>query len=774
MFNQLTTLMLASFCRARRSMLSLMAACGFVLASPLSTAQVRLEHWQTHTSLYNARCAKVDSKGTVWIGTTGGLYSAQPGMNNIQVFRNIDALLSLDISALAVEPGTDAIYVGCSDGSISIYRNGSWEYVTSIRAKGDEFPSVQINDFLFDGNRVFIAGGFGITVYYPATRTFGATVTNFNGSRNVPVNSLISWQDRLWAATNNGVFSAPLTTQQFNLPSIWKPYAFNDFAEVPIARTLAVYADTLLAGLGKQIWKLTADEFVATMELDTTVTSILPLQGKLFVSDLFAVRQYPDIVLYDKRRTNNEINALVALPSSEQPSVLFSKFGFANIVSRDSLTLLTPNSPQSNLFMDMTVDANGALWTATIKDNAGSGFSRLDGSTWKNFTVDNYPELLTDAYVQINTGANGEMWASSWGFGLAHLTPNGNDFDITVYESSNSPIKGIFTGGDFEVLGETETDQNGVTWIVEHAAVARPNHNIIARAADGTFYTFSNPAGKINNWYFNSLAIDRNGTKWLAAPNDESGNVLIYFNDRGTLSDKTDDVWGTLDANSTSLPSTWINGIAVDDNGVIWLAGNEGLYAIDNPYAVLSKSRLFTRFVPALAGQSVNCVMVDALNQKWVGTNSGVWVLNNDGTEVLGRFNKDNTPLLDNVISSLANNPASGTIYIGTRSGMSSAASLSIRANVDFNALRCYPQPFVLTEDDELRVEGLAENSVVKVATIDGVLVRTIDSRGSRAAVWDGRNDRGEFVASGVYLISGFSETSGESAVVKAMVLRKD
>ncbi len=768
--------MIVSFCQARRSMpmFAALALLFALLAVPL-TAQIRLENWQTHTSLYNARSADTDSKGIVWVGTTGGMYNYDPATKTSAIFRNIDALMSLNVSVLRIQPGTDAVYVGCSDGVINIYRNGTWEYVTAIRAKADEFASVQINDFLFDGDRVFIAGDFGITIYYPESHTFGATITNFNGTRNVPVVNLLSWQGRLWTATNSGIFSAPLATPQFNLPSVWQPYSFTDLSGAALARGLAVYEDTLFTGVGKYLWKLEGNAFVQSTELDTTVTALLSSPEGLFVSDMFSVVRYPDDVLYNKRRTNNLINSLARLPASiGSPGILFSKFGLSTAVNRDSLAFRTPNSPQSNLFMDMTTTADGSLWSATIKDDAGSGFSRLKNDTWTNFTVDNYPELLTDSYVQINTGINGEIWASSWGFGLAHIVPDNDGFDITVYETSNSPINGIFTGGDFEVLGETATDQNGVTWILEHAGETRPNHNIIARAADGTFYTFSRPEGKLRNWYFNSIVIDQSGTKWLAAPNDESGNVILYFNDRGTLADKTDDIWGTIDATSTSLPGVIIFGMAVDNNGVLWLAGEKGLYAIDNPFAVVSKSRLFTRSIPALSGQIVNCIMVDALNQKWAGTNSGVWVLNEDGTEVLAHFTKDNTPILDNIVTSLATDEQSGLIYIGTRNGLSSASSLSIRANVDFNELRCFPQPFVITEDDELRVEGLAENSVVKVATIDGVLVRTLNSQGSRAAVWDGRNDRGEFVASGVYLISGFSETSGETAVVKAMVLHKE
>lgn len=752
------------------------AAFAFLLAAAFAplTAQLRMDNWQTYTSMYNARCADIDSKGIVWVGTTGGMYSLDPATGEAEIFRNIDALLNLNVSVVRIEPGTDAVYAGCSDGSINVYRNGKWEYITAIRAKGDEFASVQINDMLFDGDRVFIAGDFGVTIYYPASRTFGATITNFNGVRNIPVAKLLTWRDRLWVATGNGIFSAPLATTQFNLPSIWQPYTFKDFDGVVLTRDIAVYSDTLFAGLGKHVWKLEDNNFVQSMSLDTTVVSILSSPEGLFAADMFSVVRYPNQVLYNKRRPNNLVNSLTRLPASlGTPGILYSKYGLSTAPTTDSLVFHTPNSPQSNLFMDMSVSPDGGLWAATMKDDAASGFFRLKDGVWKNFTVDNYPKLLNDAFVQINASPNGDIWASSWGFGLAHLVPENGDFNVTMYDSSNSPVRGIFSrSGSFEVMGETATDANGVTWIINHTERLLPGA-LLAYKPDGTFLQFMKPGGTGSNWYFNSLVVDQSGTKWLAAPNSESGDIL-YFNDRGTLDNTADDVWGTVDAASTSLPGIVIFGMAVDKNGVLWLAGEKGLYVIDNPFAVISKSRLFTRSIPALAGQFVNCVIVDALNQKWAGTNSGVWVLNEDGTEVRAHFTKDNTPMLEDIVASLATDEKTGTIYIGTRSGLTVANSLSIRPNVDFNSLRCFPQPFVLMQDDELRVEGLAQSSVVKVATIDGILVRTIDSRGSRAAVWDGRDENGEFVQSGVYLISGFSETSGERSVVKAMVIRRD
>lgn len=728
--------------------------------------------------MYNVRTAASDSKGLLWVGTNGGVFTYNPLTQEYQTFRNIDALLSIDVTALRIQPETDAVFIGCSDGVINVYSNGSWEYITAIKAKADDFSSVQINDFLFDGSRVFIAGDFGVTVYNTETQTFGVTITNFDGNRNINVYNVLAAGDRVWVATSAGVFSAPLRSEQLNLPSIWKAYTFNDGgSQIPVAKGLTEYQGAIYTGYNKDLWKLSGDTFVSVARMDTTITGVISTGTELYVSDLYKAIQFPDRIVYNQASGNNTLNGIAILPPSfpERLGLLLTQKGLGYPADAE-IGYIVPNSPQSNLFMDMAVGTDGSLWAATIKDFAASGFFRLYEGVWTNFMRSQYPELETDAYVQINASPDGSIWSSSWGSGVAHLVPQADTFAITLYNTENSPLKGISPSGSgpgFEVMGETVTDANGVTWILNHIEQVSRAY-LIARDKDGVFYTITPPTlgiGGENNWFYNYIAIDAAGTKWLGSL---AGNEILYYNDRGTLADQSDDIWGKVDATNTSLGSKIINGIAVDKNGAVWLATDKGVYVIDNPTAVLTKNRLFTRTINVIPSQLTNCIIVDALNQKWIGTNTGVWVLNEDGTSVVDNLTKDNSPLLENAITSLATDELSGNIYIGSRSGMNSARSYAVRANLDFNSLRCFPQPFILSVDPELIVDGLAERSQVKISTVDGTLVRTIMSGGSRTVVWDGRDEKGEFVPSGVYLVSGFSETSGEAGVTKAMVIHRD
>ena len=72
-----------------------------------------------------------------------------------------------------------------------------------------------------------------------------------------------------------------------------------------------------------------------------------------------------------------------------------------------------------------------------------------------------------------------------------------------------------------------------------------------------------------------------------------------------------------------------------------------------------------------------------------------------------------------------------------------------------------------------LTIDGLIRDTEIKILTIDGTLVTEFSSPGGRTAYWDGKNDNGELVSTGVYIIVAF-DTEGNSVVTgKVAVLRE-
>ena len=52
-----------------------------------------------------------------------------------------------------------------------------------------------------------------------------------------------------------------------------------------------------------------------------------------------------------------------------------------------------------------------------------------------------------------------------------------------------------------------------------------------------------------------------------------------------------------------------------------------------------------------LASETILSIAVDPSNRKWIATNnSGVYLVNEDGTEILQQFTKDNSPLISHSV----------------------------------------------------------------------------------------------------------------------------
>jgi hypothetical protein len=81
-----------------------------------------------------------------------------------------------------------------------------------------------------------------------------------------------------------------------------------------------------------------------------------------------------------------------------------------------------------------------------------------------------------------------------------------------------------------------------------------------------------------------------------------------------------------------------------------------------------------------------------------------------------------------------------------------------------------YPNPFNYSEKDGQRIyiEGLKDDSTVHILSVDGRLIRRFDTRGGRAS-WDGLDDAGRRVATGIYMVVGTHE-SGDRGTGKILI----
>jgi hypothetical protein len=159
------------------------------------------------------------------------------------------------------------------------------------------------------------------------------------------------------------------------------------------------------------------------------------------------------------------------------------------------------------------------------------------------------------------------------------------------------------------------------------------------------------------------------------------------------------------------------------------------------------------------------------LNNKWIATNNGVFVVSSDGSEILANYTTDNSLLPSNEVLYITSNPKTGDFYFGTTKGLAIATTMIVQPSPSYE-IKVSPQPFVVPKDNQLLIDGLAMDSEIKILTINGELVRTLNTQ-SKKTFWDGRDYTGKYVQSGIYLLVAKSLTTKESAVHKIAVINK-
>ncbi len=728
-------------------------------------AQFNLENWKVHSSMTDLHTIDYDSKGRIWAGGYGGALMYDINTKQISEYRNINALLSLEISKIKCYREKKLIFIGSYDGVVSIVsEDNKWQHFTEIRSFG--FPKSAINDFAFQNDVVYIAGDFGIAVFDINQKIFIAQALRLGSfQQNTPVKKLFFDNDRLWVATAEGIAWTYLNSKHSYPPDSWKTYNKSSGLLNNEILGLAKFRDTLFAYDLEHLYKFQEDSFVVAATYNQNGEWICGLEENndtLYFATRFGLKIYPDIpVLFD---APSLINGFVVGKNGELIT-MFTDRGFGSVKNSKLLEHIIPNTPSSNLFLNLNVSDNGNLWVSTGFE-PGMGAMVLKNGDWTNINQYNFKDLPTNNIICANAIPGKGIYLGTWGAGLLVANDSGGTYSFVQYTNTNSPLDGVTEDPDWVITTESEEDANGNVWTLNYGG-ASPGTFFLIRKPDNSMIGMEKYP-KSNSRWCKELAIDNWNTKWAGSASNDG---LYFFNDNGTIDNKSDDIYGTLTSGNSGLINNTQNSLEVDRQGRLWAGTPDGLCVLLNPSAVLSGNTPVVREIRSIGVQPVNDVMIDALNYIWVATTTGVWIIDPDEDIVIASLNTSNSPLITNDVKSLATNKQTGTIYIGTRSALYEVSSMSAMALASYN-ISCYPQPFYPEKDEQLVIEGLAEFSDIKILTIDGEFVKTIKSRG-RKATWDGRNDRGDLVNTGVYIISATSQTRSASGAGKIAVIRK-
>lgn len=203
---------------------------------------------------------------------------------------------------------------------------------------------------------------------------------------------------------------------------------------------------------------------------------------------------------------------------------------------------------------------------------------------------------------------------------------------------------------------------------------------------------------------------------------------------------------------------TYINHMEEDADGLIWVGHMAGIFAF-NPNVLFDESPKALR--PHVSnfnegkgylceGFTVYDIGIDRDNNKWIGTNNGLYFVSPDASTVYEHFTIQNSDIPSNTIYSVECDPKHNRVFISTDNGFAEYIVDGDASALDFDEVYAFPNPVEPDFTGMIKIVNLMENSYVTITDKNGVVVAQMGPV-IGSAMWDGSGADGERVPTGLY-----------------------
>ncbi len=746
------------FCRTLLLLVAVLVLGGMNLQA------ANLSDWKTFASTNAVRdISMVD--GEIWAATGGGLVIINPQDLSTSVVTNADGLLSNDLTRILVDDNSD---VWLASRGWLVKRPAS---VSQSTQQFVTFPFLDMNNDLIqlnaladDGSQLWIGAGFGLALF-SKTIDGGQIQDSYQRfgsfSDGSAVEDVVVTTDSIWVATRDGFAVAdrrdPIQLKSF---ANWTTFSGQNLLGLTnvTPTALASYSGSVILGTSSGAFVLSYSA------IDTSMIALaLPAATYVYRLVVDTVSNAPaqelhiftnrGEFLYDGLTVTLLSNAglpnariVTGINTSGKRIVGLQDDGLYSTTGSGFTELATQTIPGSDV-RDVTVSPLGEVIVALERD----GFARLRNGVW-------LPESLgvINNAVSVAADSSGALWLGTFGSGAWRVTSSA----ATKYDSLNYSLKGNTDGGNnnFVVIPDMASDAR-YTYLANFRAFDLNPVSIVDQLDPSRWISIGNAEG-INDELITS--VDASQDLLVVA----SENLGVYFVQTGP------DPFNLIDYRVTHyfegassfrfrLPSDNVNKVRIDSQGDTWVAHRFGLARFDAG---------FERFVPVTLplelGPEVKDIAFDPLDNVWIATSTGLGRFDR-ATNSFELFTQLNSGLVSDEIRALEFDARHNYLWIATAAGLSRLRADLGQANFEIATVTAFPNPFVITFGTErlrFNFSGVVET---RIFTEIGELIWV----GQSNAGWDGRNQSGAPVSSGVYLFV-LSDENGESGIGKVLLIR--
>ena len=765
----------------------IISALCLVLSSLLLAGQGAVGSWDEHLP-YSRSYSLASGGGKIYSSTGSAVLVYDSGSGTVSSLSRISGLTETAIAHIAWCEAEESLIIVYRSTGIDIVRKGVITYIPDIKNK--YIPGLkEIHGVTVYGSRALLSGSFGIVVIDIRGRYVADTWRPAPDGETNSVNESVVLGERAYAATANGVWTAPVSRQGLSYFGNWERMEGLASPESEYSSIAAAGTSLMVTRPGETGSPSSRDSiFLVTPGQPAVLISSEPagsvraLDGdgtRVIVSLSSSIRVLTPPGVITREITTYGWGGVSPAGGMFAGQDLWIADVSAGLVSTGNYTEFrnhTLAGPYTNNVADIAFSGNSFYVTGGTVDNAwGNVYRPLQvfsgsGNSWQSIIL--YGEADRDAMrVAADPDNENHFFVSSWGNGLYEFL---DGEPVKNYNQYNSPLASVRPGENYSRICGLARDREGNLWMTQTGVPG----NLKALTPDGNWIITQ---VNLNVTSVGDMVIDRNQYIWVVLPR---GNGLLVYDPAGTPANTSDDRYVRLqvqDAEGHTMNNLY--SIATDYDGNIWVGTDTGPAVFYNPAKAFTSEIKASRIkIPRndgsgladylLGTETVTSIAVDGANRKWFGTlSSGAFLMSDDARKELVHFNTSNSPILSDNIVKIAVNGVTGDVWFGTSEGIVSWRGEATSGNEDFSGIYAFPNPVREDYEGVVTVTGLVENSRVKITDVSGNLVYETTSLGGQA-VWDLQNYRSQRTASGVYLVFCSNEDGTLAGVTKILVIR--
>lgn len=745
--------------------------------------------WRSYMSYHNMENIATTGK-YVYVQSNHDLYCYNTSDKSITTFDKVTNLSDTYITNIAYCKSAHRLVVVYLNGNIDLIDdNLKITNISDYYIKSTTLDKT-VNSIMIDGKYAYLSTNFGIVKINVSDAEINNTYT-----LNLKVKGTAILNNKIYAQTMVGMYSADMSTNLLDVNN-WKCInnSYTDNVYNVNGKLICVNILTLFqfSTTTNELRVIDTGNFSYFNYNDGILTAGNASSANVYYTvdnkTTLNLNGYADALVYDKTNdccwSNGKDDDLISFKSDGTPL----------------LSGIIPNSPKNNYFFYMNYK-NDKLYVCGGGASTLKTFHRpfsiytYDGNSWYNFDSQTVDSIANLKYYDINSLAidekdNNHIFATSSGEGLFEFQDGKL---IRHYNNTNSPLMSAINKNGvanpyYYLCDASIFDNNGNLWLLnslsKNALIELVNaQNKDTTAREWKVYNNSEFFDSSNYTYggLRHIIFDNDGTMWFADAH-YTYPALYHFDPTTGKIIKVYDTF--VNEDGTNIGVWTISSLVFDSDNNLWLATDKGPLELTRN-EITSGGNIFVQVkVPRndgtnyadylLNGVEISCITLDGAGRKWFGTASnGVYLISADNMEMIHHFLTTNSPLLSNNIESIAINGKTGEVYFGTYNGLVSYISDSTTPTEDMTSSDIYAYPNPVTPDYTglITITGLSLNADVKILTSNGVKVAEGKSNGG-SFTWDGCDNKGKRVASGIYYVAAATSDGQKGNVCKIAILK--